>query len=151
MPGYKLKCHEVRPLLSAYLDRELPIWKIGFVRLHLLGCSDCAREVAELQSASLALKNWVDVRAPSSMLDSVMMAVRHDSDPLAYRIPSLRRRFARLLIPIAATIVTLVWFLAFPFLSQPPNDVKSNRTAESISVEMVSETELLRLLGKGRS
>jgi len=51
-----LKCDQVKPLLSEYIDRELTLWKMQMVRLHLKSCPDCSRELALLRDTDKLLK-----------------------------------------------------------------------------------------------
>ena len=51
-----LKCEQVRPLLSEYIDRELTLSKMQMVKLHLKSCRECSRELALLKSTDKLLK-----------------------------------------------------------------------------------------------
>jgi anti-sigma factor RsiW len=150
MPGYKLKCQQIRPLLSAYLDRELPIWKIGLIRLHLRRCPGCACEVAELQRTSFALRIWGEVRAPAEMRDRIMShlqrsPIRFDPSKARWRL-----RIVKVVAPLTATIITLIWFLTIPFLYHSLNRTAPPQNSE-ISVRVISESELIKIIGRGRS
>ncbi len=62
-----LHCENVRPDLSAYLDRELPRWKMQLIRWHLYQCPRCSHEMALLQQTDEIL-HWLPVRAVESDL-----------------------------------------------------------------------------------
>jgi anti-sigma factor RsiW len=51
--GLFMNCVQVRPLLSAYLDRQLHAWEKSAVAAHSESCSDCQREIRSL----IELKN----------------------------------------------------------------------------------------------
>jgi len=150
MPGYNLKCEQVKPLLSAYLDRELPIWKIGLIRFHLRRCPECARQVAELQRTSLALRAWGEVRAPAEMRDKIMRRIRNS--PSGYEASRARWKFRimKVMAPLTALIVTLAWFLVIPFFYHSITRSRPVRSTE-ISVTVISESELSKIIGRGRS
>lgn len=150
MPGYSLKCEQVRPLLSAYLDRELPIWKIGLIRLHLRRCPECAHRVAELQRTSLALKAWGEVRAPAEMRDRIMRLIQRVAARSEASKARWRFRIVKVMAPLTALIVTLAWLLVIPLFY---HSITHNRPARSseISVTVISESELNQILGRGRS
>ena len=150
MPGYNLKCEQVKPLLSAYLDRELPIWKIGLIRLHLRRCPECAHQVAELQRPSLALKAWGEVRAPAEMRDKIMRRIQRFAARSEASRARWKFRIMKVMAPLTALIVTLAWFLVIPLFY---HSITRNRPVRSteISVTVISESELSKIVGRGRS
>ncbi len=150
MPGYNLKCEQVKPLLSAYLDRELPIWKIGLIRLHLRRCPECAHQVAELQRTSLALKAWGEVRAPAEMRDKIMRRIQRFAARSEASRARWKFRIMKVMAPLTALIVTLAWFLVIPLFY---HSITRNRPVRSteISVTVISESELSKIIGRGRS
>ena len=150
MPGYNLKCEQVKPLLSAYLDRELPIWKIGLIRFHLRRCPECARQVAELQRTSLALRAWGEVRAPAEMRDKIMrriqkFTVRYEASRARWKF-----RIMKVMAPLTALLITLAWFLVIPLFYHSITRSRPVRSTE-ISVTVISESELSKIIGRGRS
>ena len=44
-----LKCENVLPQLSAYVDREMPLWTIQLIQWHLKRCPSCAHEAMRLR------------------------------------------------------------------------------------------------------
>ena len=70
-----LHCEDIRPDLSAYLDRELPGWKMQLIRWHLFRCSECAREVALLQQTDVMLKQFPEVTADEQLVEKILHQV----------------------------------------------------------------------------
>ena len=67
-----LKCEYIRPQLSAYIDREVPLWEAQMIRWHIRRCHECAFEYMLLMDTSEAMKSLVSVTAPDSFLSEVM-------------------------------------------------------------------------------
>ena len=151
MPGYSPKCDQIKPLLSAYLDRELPIWKIGLVRLHLRRCPECALQAAELQRISLALRTWDEVRAPVGMRDRIMRRVQRFAARSEASKIRWRSRIMKVMAPLTATILTLAWFLVIPLFYRSITHSRPVVHSGEISVTVISESELNEIIGRGRS
>ena len=45
-----MTCEDARPLVNAYVDRELDVVKSLEIEAHLNGCAACAREEASLRA-----------------------------------------------------------------------------------------------------
>ena len=150
MPGYSLRCEQVKPLLSAYLDRELPIWKIGLIRFHLRRCPECARQVAELQRTSLALRAWGEVRAPAEMRDKIMRRIQRFAARSEASRARWKFRIMKVMAPLTALLITLAWFLVIPLFYHSITRSRPVRSTE-ISVTVISESELSKIIGRGRS
>ena len=67
-----LKCEDIRPQLSAYIDREVPLWEAQMIRWHIRRCHECAFEYMLLMDTSEAMKSLVSVAAPDNFLSEVM-------------------------------------------------------------------------------
>lgn len=87
-----LKCEEVKPLLSEYIDHELSLWKMQMVRVHLKTCPCCSRELAQLRDTDSLLKLGQDeITTSDHFTDDVMDMVsvisrsRHNHAPLFQR------------------------------------------------------------------
>jgi len=147
MPGYRLKCEEVREELSAYLDGEVPIWKRGLIRWHLMRCRDCAAEAFELRMVSRALKAWGDVTAPRSVVENVMRAVRLRRRKMEEERARLIARILRIAAPVAAGVIALLWITLLPafYLSYERGKVRPLRD-ELVTVRVIPQSELEQLV-----
>ena len=87
-----LKCDNVFPQISAFVDRELPLWKIELIRWHIRRCPRCAHEAAYLQQTDQLLRELPTTKAPETFLSDVMqqassIAVHAQREaPLAHRV-----------------------------------------------------------------
>lgn len=71
-----LKCEQVKPLLSEYIDRELTLWKMQMVRLHLRTCPNCSRKLALLRDTDKLLKlGKQEVTTSDNFTESVLEKV----------------------------------------------------------------------------
>lgn len=91
-----LNCEDVRPQLSAYLDREMPLWKIQLIQLHLKRCPTCAYEAMRLQQTDKMLSRLDSVRTSNEFLSGVMRQVSTISSMERQRVLPIRRIFRRL-------------------------------------------------------
>ncbi len=69
------ECHNIESQLSAYIDRELPSWKIHIFQWHLKRCSNCRTKYTELEQTHTLLSNIEPVKASDSFLSNVMVDV----------------------------------------------------------------------------
>jgi hypothetical protein len=60
-----------REELHAYADGELPAQEARRVEAHLRGCTECARELALIQSMGEAMKSSYSRRPPAGIWDGV--------------------------------------------------------------------------------
>lgn len=67
-----LHCNDVQPNLSAYLDRELPAWKMQLVRWHLFRCPTCAQEMALLQQTDALLHRLPEARTRPELTSEIL-------------------------------------------------------------------------------
>ncbi|HIE26974.1 TPA: zf-HC2 domain-containing protein [Candidatus Poribacteria bacterium] len=98
-----LKCEDIRPQLSAYIDRETPLWEAQMIRWHLRRCHECAFEYMLLTDASEAMKSYLSVTTSDNFLDEVItkasIMVVYERQELNFLQRVIRRieaRFARL-------------------------------------------------------
>ncbi len=96
MTGY---CDESRPLLSAYLDGELPAEREATVRGHLEVCPGCRADLAALRELSVALAVRTE---PDPSFLGRFRALR-DQAPVG--LPWPWRKLALRLLPLAAAAV----------------------------------------------
>ena len=106
-----LNCEDVRPQISAFLDREMPPWKIQLIQLHLKRCSPCAHETMRLQQTHKILCQFDSVRTSSEFLSNVMRRASTISTTERQRDFPIRRIFRRL-------ESTLTW-LQYRFWTRP--------------------------------
>ena len=67
-----LNCESIQCHTSAYLDREMPLWKIELIRWHLRRCPICAHEVIRLKQTDRILRQFDPVKTSEKFLSSVM-------------------------------------------------------------------------------
>lgn len=61
--------------LSAYIDKELPVWKRHLIRHHLKQCVFCSNQVQSLQQIDTFLHHSGEVEVSDRFLNSVMTRV----------------------------------------------------------------------------
>ncbi|MDE0469972.1 MAG: zf-HC2 domain-containing protein [Candidatus Poribacteria bacterium] len=61
--------------LSAYIDKELPVWKRHLIRHHLKQCVSCSNQVQSLQQVDNFLHHGGEVEISDGFLNSVMTRV----------------------------------------------------------------------------
>lgn len=146
MPGYKLKCEEIRDELSAYLDGEVPIWKRGLIRWHLMRCHECAVEAFKLRMVSKALKAWGNVAASQKVVEEIIKAVKLRKREMEERKGRLIRRILRIATPLTAGIIALLWITLLPafYLSYERGKIKRLKD-ELVMVKVIPQAELERI------
>ena len=163
-----LNCEDIRPQISAYLDREMPLWKMRLIQLHLKRCPTCAHEAMRLQLTGKILSQLDSVRTSNEFLSHVMRQVSTISLVERQRVPSMRRILRRLesslawlqyrfwtrpssyavgfslaLIVTVASIVTFYQPLKQASLSDPMHMLARSQTKESfINVTEIFSVDL---------
>ena len=102
-----LACARVRVLIEAYVDGDLATADpelASRMKVHLTGCEDCRRQYQQAVSLPFRLKALRAPAPPPSLLGSVMNSVR------PARVEA--RRAWTLLIPEAALVAFIVWYLS---------------------------------------
>lgn len=61
--------------LSAYIDKELPVWKRHLIQHHLKQCVSCSNQVQSLQQVDNFLHHSGEVKVSDGFLNSVMTRV----------------------------------------------------------------------------
>lgn len=67
-----LKCENIQPQLSAYVDREMPLWTIRLIQWHLKRCPSCAHEVMLLRQTDKVLHQLDPVKTSDNFLPDLM-------------------------------------------------------------------------------
>lgn len=67
-----LKCESIQSEISAYLDREMPLWKIRLIKRHLGQCSTCAHEVMRISQTNEVLHRLDRVKTSDNFVSDVM-------------------------------------------------------------------------------
>jgi predicted anti-sigma-YlaC factor YlaD len=102
-----LACARARVLIEAYVDGELAASDPGLARQmkdHLAGCDDCRRQYRQAVSLPFRLKALRTPVPPDSILGNVMRSIRPTQTE--------SRRAWTLLIPEAALVAFIVWYLS---------------------------------------
>ncbi len=86
-----MNCAHIRPLLSAYADKETTEAESALIKRHLACCSSCASELAFAQAMDTSLFTMPLAVPPPDLFDSIAAAT--------YARPTLRQRFAQWLAP----------------------------------------------------
>src|SRR5579864_2726375 len=66
-----MNCAFDKEKLSAFYDGELAAGEKGEVERHIASCSECLRDLGELKSAALLIKELPRLRAPKSIAEAV--------------------------------------------------------------------------------
>ena len=98
-----LKCESVHPQISAYLDREMPLWRVQLIQWHLKRCPTCAHEVMSLQQADKILGKLEPIKTSDSFLPDVMRHVSEIAVIEKRQLPLMRRILRKLEASLAWT------------------------------------------------
>jgi anti-sigma factor RsiW len=123
VPAYLVPSDHLSEQLSAYLDGELATLEMPAVSSHLDTCTECRRELAELDKSRIAVRALPGLEPPE------FLEVRREAR-------DTRKRGARTAIVVASGVaaVTLAFTLG-PFASEPApssvsiSDLQSRHTA----------------------
>jgi anti-sigma factor RsiW len=75
-----MKCDEVRPLLDAYVDAELPAAEREALRAHLVGCAECGPEAAAIVHLGNEIRQRAPAyRAPASLRAQIRAELRRET------------------------------------------------------------------------
>ncbi len=91
-----LKCENVQPQLSAYVDREMPLWTIQLIQWHLKRCPSCAHETMRLRQTSKILHQLEPVKTSDNFLPDLMRQAAAITVIEKERISAVRRILRRL-------------------------------------------------------
>lgn len=67
-----LKCEGIQSEISAYIDREMPLWKIQLIKRHLGQCPICAHEVMRISQTDEVLHRLDLVKTSDNFVSDVM-------------------------------------------------------------------------------
>ena len=87
-----MNCAFDKEKLSAYYDGELAVGEKAEVERHIASCSECLRDLGELKSAALLIKELPRLRAPKTIAEGVSREIQ-----AAGKVHSLAR-FRRILL-----------------------------------------------------
>ena len=91
-----LKCENVQPQLSAYVDREMPLWTIQLIQWHLKRCPSCAHETMRLRQMNKILHQLEQVKTSDNFLPDLMRRAAAITVTEKERISVFRRILRRL-------------------------------------------------------
>lgn len=66
------ECDNIAPQLSAYFDRQMPVWKRHLMKRHLNQCAMCKSRLQSIQQADKLLKSVEPVKASDTFLSEVL-------------------------------------------------------------------------------
>ncbi|MEA3117607.1 MAG: hypothetical protein QOI13_877 [Paraburkholderia sp.] len=87
-----MECNEVRPLIDAYVDRELSTSEARCVQAHLERCAVCRRESEAVLALGRALRQADYHRAPERLRASILAGLPPVTEPEPEPEPGLRHR-----------------------------------------------------------
>lgn len=90
-----LKCENIEPQISAYLDREMPAWRMQLIRWHLKRCPACAHETMRLQQTDQIIRSLTSVKTSDTFLPDLMRRVSVASVAEKREIPLFQRTFRK--------------------------------------------------------
>ena len=133
-----MDCKDIRPLLSAYYDKELEPGEREVVSNHLQSCKRCSAEYSEIRRTWEALKTADDIQVPSGFRARVLARVN------AF---SLKRARVFYLKAAAVAAVFLVAIgLIFFFTTPAGNPVAKNIHPESIAAISHEDAQIIENL-----
>ena len=91
-----LKCENVQPQLSAYVDCEMPLWTIQLIQWHLKRCPSCGHEAMRLRQTDKILRQLEPVKTSDSFLSDLMRQAAAITVIEKERISVIRRILRRL-------------------------------------------------------
>ena len=152
---------------SAYIDKELPVWKRHLIQRHLKKCEFCADHVQRLQQTDNFLRNAGEVEVSDDFLSGVMARVsevaqdqrQHESlrsraarfvgaafgwtQPLSVLAGSLRYSI-RTRSPVYIFILTFAVFTMVGVTLYPPSDDKLVEKSHELDAEKLISFEVIQ-------
>lgn len=80
-----MNCDECRPLLSAQLDREVPVEMAQAVGDHLSACPSCRREQESLSALKQATSRMPLPKPPDALESAIRSALSRAPEPISIR------------------------------------------------------------------
>ena len=138
-----MNCAQVRELLNAYIDGELPPDEAMAVSEHLTTCTECARIYEELLATVRTLREGlVKYRAPDLLRARVRSALREEERPATPAPIAKVRRTVR--VPwraLAAAVVLMVASSGITFVA-----ARQHVSAESLTGDEVLTSHIRSLM-----
>ena len=91
-----LKCENVQPQLSAYVDREMPLWTIQLIQWHLKRCPSCAYEAMRIRQTDKIVHQLDSVKTSDNFLPDLMRRAAAITAIEREQISAIRRILRRL-------------------------------------------------------
>ncbi len=107
-----MKCRDIRPMLSAYLDNELESGEEKAVFDHISGCPSCAREIQDMRNAVAVLGQFSTVTEPPDFTSSLQERLSGKS------LMRRGRKFKPVFLLPAAACFLLVFIFSIILLSK---------------------------------
>ncbi len=158
-----LKCENVQPQLSAYVDREMPLWTIQLIQWHLKRCPSCAHEAMRLRQTDKILHQLDSVKTSDNFLPDLMRRAAAITAIEREQISAIRRILRRMessfawirysfrtrvrpyavvaSLALIATVVSLTLYQ--PRLPLPSNDVLTLAQAPTDKQALLVEFEIV--------
>lgn len=137
-----MECHDVLPVIRAFVDRELDPSEVEWVEAHLGGCSDCSERVAAERELKLAIRARSRVGpAPAGLATEIKRAVHAEAGPRARRSRGWRLLVDRRILAAGFMAALVIATLASIWSSFPPRRSSSDRprSPSRLTVELVDD------------
>lgn len=102
-----LKCENIQPQISAYLDREMPAWRMQLIRWHLKRCPACTHETMRLQQTDQIIRSLTPVKTSDTFLWDLMRRVSVASVAEKREMPLFQRTFRKFKSSLDWTIYSM--------------------------------------------
>ena len=158
-----LKCENVQPQLSAYVDREMPLWTIQLIQWHLKRCPSCAHEAMRLRQTNKILHQLDPAKTSDNFLPDLMRRaaaitviekeqvsitrriLRRLESSFAWMLYSFRTRIRPYAVvtslALIATVVSITLYQ--PRLPLPSNDVMTLAQSPTDKQVLLVEFEIV--------
>lgn len=133
-----MSCEDLKELLSAYADGELPRAQMEFLEEHLAACLQCQQTLAEYQAVARKIMALGTVPAPHNLAEATVSRVKEG------RTRRLLSRALAVILPVLAIMVVLLMLNPWAKLPSPETvmarayaatkDLRSYRMSSSIRV-----------------
>ncbi|MDO8579098.1 MAG: anti-sigma factor [Dehalococcoidales bacterium] len=131
-------CRDLKELLSAYADNEIPPNQRDFVVEHLSGCADCEATLESYMAVSQKVESLKNTCGLSDITASVMLKIKEVSIANQH---SQKRLQLSVIIPVICSV--LVLFIAFSVWFVLQSGDKPNTGVISIDMPIFSSIEEL--------
>lgn len=128
-----MNCEEVRDLLGALVDDELPEWEYDTVQQHVQQCADCSQELAQLTDLRQQLKALPSYPAP----DRLRATLRLQIDDIG-RKPAVSASRPAWLQPIATHIAAALAGAILVYAVSGPPEAPGIQTRDLVAAHVRS-------------